>query len=87
MARDLQAGRGAYNFKTGVKVPLAFRGSIPSRVRCGSSNSPRRERVFPALKRGGGGHNSLEIRRGSELNLLSLEGGHYVIFLYVRLVI
>ena len=23
---------------------------------------------------------------GSDLNLLSLEGGHYVIFLYVRLV-
>ena len=68
MARDLQAGMGAFNFKTGYMVALASRGSIPSRVRCGSSNSPRRERVFPALKRGGG-HNSLEIRRGVRAKL------------------
>ena len=54
-------------------------------MRCGSSNTPRRERVSPAL---GGGLVIIFGRsgEGSELNLPSLAGEHYVIFLCVRLV-
>ena len=81
-----------------AKVSLFPNNFAPGRFeRCGDMGKMEQEepesevanRECPLNRRGAGegaAHNFWEIKMGSGLDLVSLAGGHYVIFLHVRLV-